>query len=111
MADALTTITKFINSPPGVLAAGGVLAGAVWKSFERVEAVLKDDSKLEIAVLLLSVKSASAIAGWTRTLATLSDRVFGKRLFSVTAFRRSTVVSLATLAFSAMILYPNPAGW
>ena len=45
MADALTNITKFINSPPGQLAAGGVLAGIVWKFFERVEAVLKDDTK------------------------------------------------------------------
>jgi hypothetical protein len=27
MADALTTITNLINSPPGQVAAGGVLAG------------------------------------------------------------------------------------
>jgi hypothetical protein len=40
MADALATITKFISSPPGVNAAGGVLAGIVWKFFERVEALL-----------------------------------------------------------------------
>lgn len=40
VADTLTTITKVINSPPGQLAAGGVLAGIVWKFFERVEAVL-----------------------------------------------------------------------
>ena len=42
MPDALTTITHLINSPPGQLAAGGVLAGIVWKFFERVEAVLTD---------------------------------------------------------------------
>jgi hypothetical protein len=56
MPDALTTVSKFINSPPGQLAAGGVLAGIMWKFFERVEAVLKDDTKLEIAVWLLGVK-------------------------------------------------------
>jgi hypothetical protein len=39
-SDALTTVTNLINSPPGQLAAGGVLAGIVWKFFERVEAVL-----------------------------------------------------------------------
>jgi hypothetical protein len=50
VADALTTITKLINSPPGQLAAGGVLAGIVWKFFERVESVLTDQTKLEIAV-------------------------------------------------------------
>jgi hypothetical protein len=36
------------------LVAGGVLAGIVWKFFERVEAVLNDDTKLEIAVWLRS---------------------------------------------------------
>ena len=41
MPDPLTTITSLINSPPGQLVAGGVLAGIVWKFFERVEAVLK----------------------------------------------------------------------
>jgi hypothetical protein len=40
MPDALTTFTNFINSPSGQLVAGGVLAGVVWKFFERVEAVL-----------------------------------------------------------------------
>ena len=52
MPDTLTTITKLIQSPPGQLAAGGVLAGIVWKFFERVEAVLTDQTKLEIAVWL-----------------------------------------------------------
>jgi len=42
MAD---TITNLINSPPGQLVAGGVLAGIVWKFFERVEGVLKDETK------------------------------------------------------------------
>jgi len=41
MPDALTTVTNLINSPPGQLVAGGVLAGIVWKFFERVEAVLQ----------------------------------------------------------------------
>jgi len=61
MADALTTITKLINSPPGQLAAGGVLAGIVWKFFERVEAVLTDQTKLEIAVWLLGVKVGQTV--------------------------------------------------
>ena len=56
MPDTLTTITKLINSPPGQLAAGGVLAGIVWKFFERVESVLNEDTKLEIAVWLLGVR-------------------------------------------------------
>ena len=51
--DALNSIANLVESPPGQLAAGGVLAGIVWKFFERVEAVLTDDTKLEIAVWLL----------------------------------------------------------
>src|ERR1019366_9521035 len=58
MADALTTITKLINSPPGQLVAGGVLAGIVWKFFGRVESVLTDQTKLEIAVWLVGVTTA-----------------------------------------------------
>jgi hypothetical protein len=53
MADAFNTFTKLIQSPVGQLAAGGVLAGIVSKFFERVEEVLNDDTKLEIAVWLL----------------------------------------------------------
>jgi hypothetical protein len=53
MADILDTVQKLINSPPGQLAASGVLAGIVWKFFERVEAVLTDNTKLEIGVLVL----------------------------------------------------------
>jgi hypothetical protein len=37
VADLLTTITHLIQSPPGKLVAGGVLAGIVWKFFERVD--------------------------------------------------------------------------
>jgi hypothetical protein len=54
--DTLTNITTFINSPPGQLLAGATLAGIVWKFFERVEAVLTDQTKFEIAVWLVGVK-------------------------------------------------------
>jgi hypothetical protein len=49
MPDALTTITNLINSPPGQLVAGSVLAGIVWKFFERVEAALTDETKDDIS--------------------------------------------------------------
>ena len=55
MADVLDTITKLTNSPPGQIAAGGVLAGIVWKFFERVEAVLTDQTKFEIAMWLVGL--------------------------------------------------------
>src|ERR1700676_3759322 len=64
MADALTTITNLINSPPGQIAAGGVLAGIVWKFFERVEAVLTDNTKLEIAVWLVGINVRPKAQKW-----------------------------------------------
>jgi hypothetical protein len=50
------TITKLIQSPLGQIAAGGALAGIVWKFFERVETVLTDQTKFEFAVWLVGRK-------------------------------------------------------
>jgi hypothetical protein len=94
MADALTTFTKLINSPPGQLAAGGVLAGTVWKFFERVEAVLTDNTKLEIAVWLLGVKVGQKMEPWPETFAKVFDRVFGAKHISWRCFYRSAIASL-----------------
>jgi hypothetical protein len=66
--DALTTITHLINSPLRQLAAGGVLAGIVWKFFERVENLLSEQTKLEIAVWLLQSASSSEAAQWQERL-------------------------------------------
>jgi hypothetical protein len=54
--DTLTTITNFINSPSGQLAAGATLAGVVWKFFDKVEEKPTDQTKLEIAVWLLGIR-------------------------------------------------------
>ena len=97
MPDALTTITKLINSPPGQLAAGAVLAGIVWKFFERVEAVLNDNTKLEIAVWLLGVKIAQRVEPWPSTFIKLFDRVFGEKHVSWRCFWRSCIVSFASV--------------
>ncbi len=68
MADTFTTITTFINSPPGQLAAGGVLGGIVWKFFERVEALLTDRAKFEIAVWLVGVKVGQGVEPFTNII-------------------------------------------
>src|ERR1017187_4732277 len=93
MPDTLTTITKLINSPPGQLAAGGVLAGIVWKFFERVEAVLTDQTKSEIAVWLLGVKVGQKVEPWPDTFARVFDRVFGTKHLSWKCFWRSFLAS------------------
>src|ERR1039458_8161067 len=97
MPDALTTISHLINSPPGQLAAGGVLAGIVWKFFERVESVLNDNTKLEIAAWLLGVKVGKKVEAWPDTFANIFDRVFGARHLSWRCFWRSCTASVASV--------------
>jgi hypothetical protein len=110
MPDALTTITTLIQSPPGQLAAGGVLAGIVWKFFERVEAVLKDDTKLEIAVWLLGVKVGQKVEPWPGTFAKVFDRVFGTKHLSWKCFWRSAVASIVS-SLLALTLVVRPTEW
>ena len=111
MPDALTTITHLINSPPGQLVAGGVLAGIVWKFFERVESILNDDTKLEIAVWLLDRNKLSpTFQNWPDTFAKVFDRVFGARHLSLKCFRRSCVASVVTAIFSAFLILCSASG-
>jgi hypothetical protein len=104
MADTLNTFTKLIRSPPGQLAAGGVLAGIVWKFFERVEAVLTENTKLEIAVWLLNMKVGQKVEPWPETFASIFDKVFGKKHFSWTCFWRSCVALAGALGPSLLAI-------
>src|ERR1039457_6711472 len=103
--DTLTTITHLIQSPPGQLAAGGVLAGIVWKFFERVEAVLTDQTKLEIAVWLLGVKVGQKVEPWPDTFAEVFDRVFGKKHLSWKCFLRSSIASCAAIGLTLLATF------
>jgi len=98
MAD-LDTVTKLINSPPGQLVAGAALAGIVWKFFDKVEGVLTDRTKHEIArwLRVRCVESGlltDSTVTWPGTCATIFDRVFGEKHLSWKCFLRSTFVSL-----------------
>jgi hypothetical protein len=111
MADALTNITNFITSPPGQLVAGGALAGVVWRFFEKVENVLADDTKLEIAVWLLGVKAGQKVEPLPETFAKVFDRVFGKKHLSWKCFWRSFVLSMIVYFLVLVALVPPvPAG-
>jgi len=93
MADLLTSISTLINSPPGQLTAGAVLAGIVWKFFERVEAVLTEDAKLEVALLLVGVQ-ATGVA--KRRLVHPFSRLVWKAIYHW-AFRISTAIAILTM--------------
>src|ERR1035437_9782640 len=90
----LPSVTTLINSPPGQMVAGAALAGIVWKFFERVEAVLTDQTKFEIAVWLVGVKVGEKVEPWPETFARVFDRVFGTKHFSWKCFSRSTIASV-----------------
>src|SRR5258708_6315659 len=81
--DVFDAITRFISSPPGQLAAGGVLAGIVWKFFERIEAILTEETKLRIAVWLLGLEISKTVEPWPQTFVRIFDRVFGYKHFSL----------------------------
>lgn len=110
MADTLTTISNFITSPPGRLVAGAVLAGIVWKFFEKVEEKLNDNTKLEIALWLLSVKATGKLDPLPDTFAKVFDQVFGNKPLSWKCFWRSVAVSMVTSVL-ALMLVVRPTEW
>lgn len=106
MSDALTTISHLINSPPGQLAAGGVLAGIVWKFFERVEAVLTADTKLEIAVWLLrNTAAAPPQLDMPKSIGEWVSKALGKVLPTEESFKSTwKVFGLVTCILAAFSL-------
>src|ERR1017187_5373604 len=109
MFDALTTITHLIQSPPVQLVAGGALAGIVWKASERVEAVLTDQAKLEIAVWLLGVKTEKSAKVGHDLLVNAFEGVFGKKHLSWKCATASVCLT-ATLAVSGVVAMEH-YGW
>jgi hypothetical protein len=91
------TIEKLVRSPPGELVAGAALAGIVWKFFEKVEAVLNEDTKLEIALWLLDVGVGREMKKWHDTFSTIFYRIFGRKAISWTAVASSSIVTICTL--------------
>lgn len=94
------TITKLIQSPPGQAVAGAALAKLVWKCFEKIEGVLNDSTKKEIARWLRVKNVESGILAdeavkWPETFAKVFDRVFGTKHLSWKCFFKSCVASLA----------------
>src|ERR1017187_4659378 len=115
MSDTLTTITKLMNSPPGQLAAGGVLAGIVWKFFERVGGVLNEQTNRDIG-RWIRVKSfetgivADEAANWPDTFGKVFDSIFGKRHLTWFCFWRSAGTSLILAFISFGIMFQNVIG-
>src|SRR5579862_9116840 len=111
--DLAETVQKFIASPPGQLVAGATLAGIVWKFFERVEAVLTDQTKFEIAVWLVDLQPSHVFKpSWHDTFIKVFDRVFGSKHLSWKCFAQSACLSFAcfglTVAWLESLPRPKP---
>jgi hypothetical protein len=104
-------LTINLGFPPliGQIVAGVALAGIVWLFFERVEAVLNDDTKLEIAVWLLDRKRlSSTFESWPHTFSTVFDRVFGTKHLSWKCFWRSSMASFIAAMLATLLAYFGP---
>ena len=105
MPEYLRLFERFLNSPPGQFTAAVVLATVVWKFFERVEAILTDQTKFEIAVWLVSVSATDKVRSWPRLFAAMFDRVFGTEHFSWRCFIRACLASSATAGLAWLLAY------
>jgi hypothetical protein len=110
MADTFTTITAFINSPPGQLAAGGVLGGIVWKFFKHVGDALNEQTNREIARWLRVKKFETGIISeeadsWPYTFVKMFDRVFGEKHLSWKCFLRSSIASCIAIAITLLVTF------
>ena len=76
----------------------------MWKFFERVEAVLNEDTKLEMSIWLKGVCAAEKTQGWPETFVKVFDRLFGKKHWSIRCFGRSCIASLVTFAVMIIIV-------
>ena len=103
-ADFAETVQKFILSPPGQLAAGATLAGSVWKFFDRVDAVLTEKTKFEIAIWLVGINTVDKVP-WPETFASVFDRVFGKRHRSLSCFCKSALVTFCISGSGYFVAY------
>jgi hypothetical protein len=105
MADALTTITNLINSPPGQVVTGPTLGGIVFGFFKIVESVLNEDTKLEIAVWLVGVEVGQKVEPWPETFARMFDRVFGTKHLSWKCFLRSSLASCIAIGLTLLVTF------
>jgi hypothetical protein len=73
----------------------------VHRFFAAVGDVLKEDTRLKIALWLLDAKTAPAVEPWPATFAKVFDRVFGEKHLSWKCFLRSCASSLILATVTA----------
>ncbi len=99
----LDIVTKLITSPPAYFVAGGILFGIVYKFFERIENVLNEDTKMQIAIWLLDVNVGRKAEQWPRTITKILDRLFGIQYPSWSSFLRSALMTLVCVGVLGVV--------
>jgi hypothetical protein len=98
MLMAIDGFTNLINSPGGVFTAGAAIAGVIWKSFDRVDGVLKDETKRDISVWLCGVRSKTHVP-LPATFKKVFDHLFGDNPLSWRFFLRSMSMTGVIILF------------
>jgi hypothetical protein len=94
VADALTRVVDFINSPPGQIGIGIALAGGTWKFFEGLEKILTVNTRIQISLWLIEPRPIGiARRKWNETLVEVFEEFYGKNHWSWKCFKRSAQVS------------------
>src|SRR5258706_12044093 len=75
----------------------------VSKFFKEVEDRLTDDTKLGIAVWLVSLETQPRLVSWAHAFATVFDRVFGARHFSWRCFGRSCLATYCSIVLITLV--------
>jgi hypothetical protein len=84
-------------APFAYLAGGGGLFYGVVKLSEQIEKGLSEDTKIRIALWVLSTDITNRAEAISRTFTSVFDRVFGTRHFSLSCFLKSCLMSLASI--------------
>jgi hypothetical protein len=103
-------LLDFLKRPIAAIPIGLALFYGVLKFFETVEKLLNEETKKEIAVWLLGIRTGVQIEPWPRTFAKIFDRVFGTKHFSISCICRSTFASLLGITIIVVVdwlLHPS----
>ena len=98
---------------PGILALAAswaVVTGGIWKLSERVEKVVTQNARDDVALWLRDADPANFLVGMARAFAAAFDSIFGVRHFSLRCFFRSTIASIISVVILTLIwfaLRPN----
>jgi hypothetical protein len=86
------------------IAVGFGLFYAVLKFFDTIGERLNEDTRLEIAIWLLGIRTEEKVKAWPTFFTAVLDRLFGYKKLSWRGFRRSWVATIVSIVISGILL-------